>query len=405
MTPETQSLEVVIGRPEEEVESEQAAAVDPEEFLTKNVFRMVYQTNHFFLPQIRDLVEKGEVINIRPEYQRRLRWTIPQKSRLIESLLLNIPVPPLFFYESDEARYEVMDGQQRINAVSEFFGGDFALSGLSVLKPFMGLRYSDLSSRIKRILDRASLSAIVLLLESEPTDAAATALSLIDVRSFIFERLNTGGVKLNPQEIRNALNPGPFNDLILSIARSQQFTDVFDIPPYTESDPSDYYTNKKRNKNTLYSQMMDCQIVLRYFALRDEENIRGSMKFMLDRAMKREITPDRADSMRDEYLDRLSLLNRLFDNKPFRVPLRGVNNRGRDRLSVAMYDASMVALDKLWDHRTSFLEHKSEIQSRMEEAKESEEKLNLLTGQKNTAEAVRGRIELMQRILLPEAMG
>ena len=401
MTPEEESLEVVIGQPEEEFEPELTATVDPEEFLTKNAFRMVYQTNHFFLPQVRDLVEKREVINVRPEYQRRLRWTVPQKSRLIESLLLNIPVPPLFFYESDEARYEVMDGQQRINAVSEFFGGDFALSGLSVLKPFIGLRYSDLSSRIKRILDRASLSSIVLLLESGSTDSASTALPLTDVRSFIFERLNTGGVKLNPQEIRNALNPGRFNDAILSIARSRQFTDVFDIPPYTESDPSDYYTNKKRQKNTLYSQMMDCQVVLRYFALKDDSNIRGSMKFMLDRAMKSKITPEQAEAMETEYRDRLSFLNNLFDQKPFRVPQRGASRRGRDRLSIAMYDASMVALDKLWEHRDSILEQKSAIQDRMEEAKRSEEQLNLLTGQKNTAEAVRRRIDLMQQIFLP----
>ena len=63
---------------------------------------------------------------------------------------------------------------------------------------------------------------------------------------------------------------------------------MFDIPPYVESDPNDYYTNKKRKKNTIYAQMMDCQIVLRYFALKDDTNIRGSMKFMLDRAMKKD---------------------------------------------------------------------------------------------------------------------
>lgn len=74
-----------------------AVAADPDEFYAKNAFRIVYQTNNFFLPQIRDLINKGEVLNLRPEYQRRLRWKVPQKSRLIESLLLNIPVPPVFF--------------------------------------------------------------------------------------------------------------------------------------------------------------------------------------------------------------------------------------------------------------------------------------------------------------------
>jgi hypothetical protein len=93
-----------------------AAPVDPDEFFAKNAFRIVYQTNNFFLPQIWDLIDKGEVLNLRPEYQRRLRWSTPQKSRLIESLLLYIPIPPVFLYESDAARYEVM--QQRLNSVT-----------------------------------------------------------------------------------------------------------------------------------------------------------------------------------------------------------------------------------------------------------------------------------------------
>ena len=162
-------VEVVMGEPEEnpEVEAPDAQQQDPDEFFAKNAFRIVYQTNNFFLPQIRDLIDKGEVLNLRPEYQRRLRWSTAQKSKLIESLLLNIPVPPVFLYESDAARYEVMDGQQRLNAVREFLAGDFALTTLPVLKPLHGLRYFRCPPRIKRGLDRASLSAIVLLLESE----------------------------------------------------------------------------------------------------------------------------------------------------------------------------------------------------------------------------------------------
>src|SRR5215475_429790 len=82
------------------------AAANPDEFYAKRAFRVVYQTNSFLLPQIRDLINSRNIINIRPEYQRRLRWTIPQKSRLIESLLLNIPVPSVFFFENEAARYE-----------------------------------------------------------------------------------------------------------------------------------------------------------------------------------------------------------------------------------------------------------------------------------------------------------
>ena len=145
------SVEVIFGETDEIPEDIQksAPAIDPDEFFAKNAFRIVFQTNNFFLPQIRDLIEKGEVLNLRPEYQRRLRWSTAQKSKLIESLLLNIPVPPVFLYESDAARYEVMDGQQRLNAVKEFISSDFALTSLTVLEPLNGIRYSRCPPRIK----------------------------------------------------------------------------------------------------------------------------------------------------------------------------------------------------------------------------------------------------------------
>jgi hypothetical protein len=375
-----------------------AAPVDPDEYFAKSSFRIIYQTNNFFLPQIRDLIDRGEVLNLRPEYQRRLRWGTPQKSRLIESLLLNIPIPPVFLYESDAARYEVMDGQQRLNAVREFIAGDFALTGLQVLQPLNGIRYSRCPPRIKRALDRATLSAIVLLLESEP--AGGGVLSIQDIRRFIFDRLNTGGTRLNPQEIRNAIYPGHFNRALVEMSRFRPFTDVFDIPPYTEADPNDYYENEQRQKNTLYAAMADVQIVLRYFALRDDQNIRGSMKSMLDRAMADRVSMGSEDAAasRSEFESRFELLNRIFDGQPFQLP---PDERGRVRISAALYDASMVALNQLWDRRAEIEADKGLVQTRLADALQDEEQLALLTGQANTAQAVRNRIALMANILLP----
>jgi hypothetical protein len=170
-------------------------------------------------------------------------------------LLLNIPVPPVFLYETTEARYEVMDGQQRLNAIKEFFESDFALSGLDVLSPLNGLRYSKSPPRIKRALDRASLSAIVLLLESDSEKFPDNKFTISDVRRFIFDRLNTGGAKLNAQEIRNAIYPGLFNKAVVELARERLFTDTFGMPPYIETDPNDYYESPVRQKNSLYSSI------------------------------------------------------------------------------------------------------------------------------------------------------
>ncbi|MER8509164.1 DUF262 domain-containing protein [Mesorhizobium sp. M0199] len=393
-------VEVVFGETDEipEEVSPSVPPVDPDEFFSKNAFRIVFQTNNFFLPQIRDLIDKGEVLNLRPEYQRRLRWNTAQKSKLIESLLLNIPVPPVFLYESDAARYEVMDGQQRLNAVKEFIAGDFALSSLTVLEPLNGIRYSRCPPRIKRALDRASLSAIVLLLESA-SESAGNRLSMTDIRRFIFDRLNTGGTKLNPQEIRNALNPGPLNRIIVELTRNKLFTEVFDIPAYVETDPNDYYENPQRQKNTLYASMADCQLVLRYFALKDDTNIRGSMKSMLDRAMEKELTDPEADALRQEYIDRFTFLYTLFEKKPFLLP---PDEKGRERVSAAIYDSSMVAISDLWAHRTEIMADAAAVRSRMMDTAANPDLLPILTGQGNTATAVKQRIALLRGILRPE---
>jgi hypothetical protein len=361
----------------------------------------VYQTNNFLLPQLRELVTKGDVLNIRPEYQRRLRWATPQKSRLVESLLLNIPVPPIFLYENDQARYEVMDGQQRLNAIKEYFEGDFSLSGLTVLSPLNGLRYTKAPPRIKRALDRASLSAIVLLLESDSEGSSESKFSITDIRRFIFDRLNTGGTKLNAQEIRNAIYPGRFNKAIVELAREKIFTDIFGIPPYTEANPNDYYENPVRQKNTLYASMGDCQLVLRYFALRDPGNIRGSMKSMLDRAMESRVSigEEEAQGLKGEYIERLTVANSIFGPQPFMLP---PDEKQRVRLSAGLYDATLVALHRLWPRREEFQANIAAIKQRLQAQIEHDANGPIITGQANTSQAVRDRISLLQRVLTGE---
>lgn len=371
---------------------------DPDEFLAQNAFRIVYQTNNFLLPQIRDMIERNEAINLHPEYQRRLRWTAAQKSRLIESLLLNIPVPPVFFYESEAARYEVMDGQQRLNTINDFFSGGFALVGLKVLSPLNGLRYPRASPRVKRTLDRASLSAIVLLMESKSELAGQGNLSITDIRRLVFDRLNTGGMKLNAQELRNAQNPGPFNEMIVSLSRFELFTKVFGIPAYTENDPEQYYVNPERQKNALYSSMKDCELILRYFALRNPKNIRGSMKSMLDRAMEVKATKEEALDLEMKYQRIFSFLYNLFDEQPFILVSQTDN---KVRVSAAVYDASMVAAGQLEAYWDEILADKGNVITRMKNANYSEEQYEVLVGRGNTAESVRERIDLMRQILRP----
>lgn len=392
-------IEVEFGAEESAEDILQGAELDADEFLARNALRIVYQTNNFFLPQISEMIKNRETINLRPEYQRRARWTNDQKSRLIESLLLNIPVPPVFFYESDAARYEVMDGQQRLNAIRDFFAGDFHLVGLKVLTPLNGLKYTKFSPRVKRTLERASISAVVLLMESESERAGRKEFTITDIRRLVFDRLNTGGRQLNAQEIRNALNPGPLNKCIIELTRDKLFTQVFGIVPYTGADEDGYYDNPKRVKNKLYSSMRDCELVLRFVALRDQEGIRGSMKAILDRSMESTLSEEQAKELARDFRSRFKFLYDFFDQKPFRIPSKTGN---REKISAALYDAAMVALDGLWEDRHNILADKENVLERLNKAMNNGEEYELIVGRQNTADAVKKRIHLLSRIFKPE---
>ena len=383
---------------ETNADAQQAEDVDADALLKQSEFRVVYQTNNFFLPQIRDIIKNKEAINLRPEYQRRLRWTNLQKSRLIESLLLNIPVPPVFFYESDAARYEVMDGQQRLSAIYDFFSGDFSLTGLKVLSPLNGLRYTKCPPKVKRTLDRASISAIVLLMESKSENADTGPAALRDIRRLVFDRLNTGGRKLNAQEIRNALNPGALNKALIEISRFDTFTRVFGIPPYTDDDEENHYENPTRQKNALYSSMRDCELVLRFFALKEPHNIRGSMRSMLDRAMEANLSEEEASVVIDEYKERFDFLYDLFHKRPFVIVSM---YDSREKVSFALYDASMVAIDRLWTNNDGIMKDCSGVSKRLKAALRDWEKYELIVGRRNTADAVKGRIDLLEQIFTP----
>jgi hypothetical protein len=375
-----------------------ASDEDIDNQLGSQPFRVVYQTNNFLLPQIRDLIVDGDDVNLRPEYQRRLRWTTTQKSLLIESLLLNVPVPPVFFYENDLARYEVMDGQQRLNAIKEFLSNGFTLRGLQIIPTLNGRTYAQLPAKVKRGLDRASISAIVLLQESKSKIKKSGSSKFYELRRFVFERLNTGGKRLSAQEIRNAIYAGHFNALIVVLSRDSTFTRIWDIPPYTSSDPSEYYEEAERQKNTLYKTMGDCQLVLRFFALKEDSHIQGSMKAILDRCMERnaDCTPAMAEEMKAQFRSRLNLADELFDGKPFSMATSG--GAITHRPISGIYDGVMVAIDELWEKRETLRARKCDIQAAYSKLMEDRRESGELTGAANTAADIRNRIGIFRAL-------
>lgn len=267
--------------------------------------RVLIETNRERLSVFVDSLRKPGYLDLAPFYQRRDRWTDDRKSLLIESFIMNIPVPPVFLYEKEFNQYEVMDGQQRISAIRDFYDDQFALTGLEYWPELEGRTYSSLPDKIRAGVDRRSLSSIVLLKESATDDKEVSL-----IRRVVFDRLNRGGVRLERQEIRNALFASPFNSLLHELARNETFRRAWRIPSDETS----------ARRSLLYQKMGDLEVVLRFFALRHAEAIEGPLQQFLDNYMfkMKEATATDLDLLRDLFNHVISLGAAIFGENLFR---------------------------------------------------------------------------------------
>jgi hypothetical protein len=312
---------------------------------------------------------------------------------------MNVPIPPVFLFETALAQYEVVDGQQRLSTLRQFFDNEFALTGLEKWSDLNGRRYNKLPSRIQAGLQRRSLAAIILLAESGRSDVADPAAAQRDLKRIVFDRLNTGGVRLNAQEIRNAAFDSPFNDLLHSLSRDDLFATIWGIPLRTADEET--RPSADLAKNILFKTMRDCEIVLRFFAFRDEASMSSSVKKTLDQAMTRGAQASRPEiePMRADYLDCLRTAYDLYADRTFRLP--------NGTLSRALYDAIMVALDRLMRHLAP--NDRLDLRRRLNEAnhniQRSQQRLfrevgsqELLVGRLNTRQSIIDRIHLMEEL-------
>ena len=169
----------------------------------------------------------------RPSFQRGYVWDRNRATKLIESILLHVPIPLIYTAEEEDGREVVIDGQQRLTACFSFIEGffpptandlerskagnevkkrPFRLGKMKILTELEGKGYGDLPPDLKKTLDRYGLQVIKISKESHP-----------DVKFEIFERLNTGSVALADQEIRNCIYRGPYNDLINDLSNNETF--------------------------------------------------------------------------------------------------------------------------------------------------------------------------------------
>lgn len=212
------------------------------------------ETSSFNIDLNVDLIEsyyKRSKFVFDPEFQRRYVWDIKTKSRLIESLILNIPVPSILLANDEERnQYIVIDGKQRLNAIIEFMspeneGKGFRLSGLEVLSSLHGCCYDDLKKNPAMARYCSSFENFVF----KATIVKNYQNSLL---YFVFARLNTNSVALSSQELRFALYPGEFSNFINKASiKNPQLNRILNLKK-KECDP----------------RMRDCELLCRYYAFK-----------------------------------------------------------------------------------------------------------------------------------------
>lgn len=267
---------------------------------------------------------RSKQIDLSPKYQRRNRWTVQRKSKLVESFLMNVPIPPIFLNEDEYGHYSVIDGKQRLTAINEFLLGRFSLAGLEVFSEFNGSHFDQLPSTLQTVLEtRANLRAVIILRQSDP-----------DIKHQVFQRLNTGGIKLNPQEIRNSAWPGGLNNMILEESESKDFHAALGI--------------REKSKSSVYREMRDAEFVLRFLTFhKDWETFSGGMGRRLDQYMasnhgmsKREV-----ESHRDEFRLAVRKVVAAFGEHAFRRWVPGKDkNFWRRQVLAAAFDAEIFAV-------------------------------------------------------------
>lgn len=269
----------------------------------------------------------NEDILLNPDYQRMYIWDNKKASLLIESLLLNVPIPVIYVAEDDESKWNVVDGLQRLESLRRFFANEFKLRGLEVLNELNGTQYSQLPPKSARILRNGILRIILIFRESHP-----------DIKYEIFMRLNRGSVRLTEQELRNCLYRGSFNKLLKELRFH---------PPFL----------KMIGREEPHKRMNDSELILRFFTIADSYDFEkselspeytGKVVSSLNKFLEknRNLKNDKIELYRKRFLSTSDKVFSVFGINAFKK----LNNDGSldsNLLNRAIMDIQMISFEHI----------------------------------------------------------
>ncbi|MCK9411425.1 MAG: DUF262 domain-containing protein [Prolixibacteraceae bacterium] len=267
-------------------------------------------------------------LNIQPAFQRQFVWDKIKCSRLIESALLDIPIPIVYLSEEQDGKENVIDGQQRLTAFFSFIDGkfpdntDFKLTGLNVFIELNGKKFNQLSEELQEKIITYKLRAIKFKKESDG-----------DLQFEIFARLNSGSVPLNDQELRNCVFRGRFNEVIKELAQDKDFKYLLGI-----ASPD--------------RRMKDRELVLRFasFHFNTYLKYKSPIKKFLNDSMEkyRNISPIEEENLRTAFKNTIQIIKSLLDKNAFKRYYRGdeknINGKWESQqFNVSIFDILMYS--------------------------------------------------------------
>ena len=284
-------------------------------------------------PEIESLYRKWKDgdLDIQPDFQRGFVWDIIKASRLIESILLDIPLPVIYLSQEKDSREYVIDGQQRLTSFFSFidgklpdpllpYGKDFGLNNLNVFTELNGLYFKNLTKELQKKIRYYKVRTITFRKESEQ-----------DLKFEVFERLNTGAVSLNDQELRNCIYRGKYNDLLWKLSEDKTYRALLEI--------------KKPEK-----RMRDVELVLRFAAFYHNTYIKYKppIKKFLNNDMEkfRDISDQDALDLREAFKNTVSIIKSFLGEHAFKRFYSGNESQPngyweKKKFNASLYDIMM----------------------------------------------------------------
>jgi hypothetical protein len=252
-----------------------------------------------------------------PEFQRGYVWTRAQASRLIESLIIQCPIPVVYFSQSSDNKLIVIDGNQRLLSIKLFMNDAFELQGLTTYPELNGTTWASLDPRFRDHIGNRTIRCITILKDTHP-----------QIKFDVFERLNTGAVKLNAQELRHGLNHGPLIKTLDQLTRSSIW--------------------RKATGIGVDKRMKGAELILRYFAFRyDRRTYAKPLSSFLDQfsAKNRFLDKAVAKAWSDDFTTAFERVDYALGKFAFRMYSDDL--KGHTAFNAALYDAQMIAFSEV----------------------------------------------------------